>query len=105
MLYFARWKILAIVATILAGFLVSLPNFFSKEELASWPSFLPKWQMPLGLDLRGGAHMLLAMDTNELKADWLTAVRDDARKQLRDAKIGFSAVGVQNDAVQIKLVK
>ena len=105
MLYFARWKILAIVATILAGFLVSLPNFFSKEQLAAWPSFLPKWQMPLGLDLRGGAHMLLAMDTNELRTDWLTAVRDDARKQLRDAKIGFSAVGVQGDVVQVRLVK
>ncbi|MDO9384642.1 MAG: protein translocase subunit SecD [Hyphomicrobiaceae bacterium] len=105
MLYFARWKILAIVATILAGFVVSLPNFLSKEQLAAWPSFLPKWQMPLGLDLRGGAHMLLAMDTNELRADWLTAVRDDARKQLRDAKIGFSAVGVQGDVVQVRLVK
>lgn len=105
MLYFARWKILAIVATILAGFIVSLPNFFSKEQLAAWPSFLPKWQMPLGLDLRGGAHMLLAMDTNELRTDWLTAVRDDARKQLRDAKIGFSAVGVQGDVVQVRLVK
>jgi protein-export membrane protein SecD len=105
MLYFARWKILAIVATIFAGFLVSLPNFLSKEQLAAWPSFLPKWQMPLGLDLRGGAHMLLAMDTNELRTDWLTAVRDDARKQLRDAKIGFSAVGVQGDVVQVRLVK
>ncbi len=105
MLYFARWKILAIVATIFAGFLVSLPNFLSKEQLAAWPSFLPHWQMPLGLDLRGGAHMLLAMDTNELRTDWLTAVRDDARKQLRDAKIGFSAVGVQGDVVQVRLVK
>lgn len=105
MLYFARWKILAILATILAGALVSLPNFFSKEEVATWPSFMPKWQMPLGLDLRGGAHMLLAMDTQELTADWLTSVRDDARKQLRDAKIGFSAVGVQGDAVTVRLVK
>ena len=105
MLYFSRWKILAILATIFAGFLVSLPNFFSKEQVASWPSFLPKWQMPLGLDLRGGAHMLLAMDTQELTADWLTSVRDDARKQLRDGKIGFSAVGVQGNVVTVRLVK
>lgn len=105
MLYFARWKILAILATILAGAFISLPNFFSKEEVATWPSFMPKWQMPLGLDLRGGAHMLLAMDTQELTTDWLTSVRDDARKQLRDAKIGFSAVGVQGNAVTVRLVK
>lgn len=105
MLYFARWKILAIVLTILAGIIVALPNFFSKETVQSWPAFMPKRQMPLGLDLRGGAHMLLAMDTNELKADWLTALRDDARKQLRDGKIGFSAVGVQGDVVQVRLIK
>jgi len=105
MLHFSRWKIIAIVLTILAGALVSLPNFLTKEQLDSYPSWLPKWQMPLGLDLRGGAHMLLAMDTKELTTDWLTSVRDDARKQLRDAKIGFSAVGVQGDAVQVKLIK
>lgn len=105
MLYFSRWKIVAIVLTILAGIFVSLPNFFTKEQVQTWPSFMPKRQMPLGLDLRGGAHMLLAMDTNELKADWLTTIRDDARKALRDAKIGFSAVGVQGDVVQVRLVK
>jgi protein-export membrane protein SecD len=105
MLYFSRWKIAAIVLTILAGALVSLPNFLTKEQLAGYPSWLPKWQMPLGLDLRGGAHMLLEMDTKELTDDWLLAVRDDARRQLRDAKIGFSAVGVQGNAVQVKLTK
>jgi protein-export membrane protein SecD len=105
MLYFARWKILAILLTVLAGFVVALPNFLTSEQLKSWPSFLPKWQMPLGLDLRGGAHMLLAMDTKELTTDWLTTVRDDSRKQLREAKIGFSAVGLQGDEVKITLVK
>lgn len=105
MLHFSRWKIIAIVLTILAGALVSLPNFLTKEQLDSYPSWLPKWQMPLGLDLRGGAYLLLHMDTKELSDDWLLAVRDDARRQLRDAKIGFSAVGVQGDAVQIKLIK
>ncbi len=106
MLHFARWKIVAIVLTVLAGFIVALPNFFAKETVeTSWPSFLPKWQMPLGLDLRGGAHMLLAMDTDELTTDWLTTVRDDARKQLRDGKVGFSAIGVRNGAVHIQLVK
>lgn len=105
MLHFARWKIVAIMLTVLAGFIVALPNFFAKETVDTWPSFMPKWQMPLGLDLRGGAHMLLSMDTDELTTDWLTTVRDDARKQLRDGKVGFSAIGVRNGAVHIRLVK
>ncbi len=105
MLHFERWKIIAIVATCLLGLLFALPNFFSKETVASWPSFLPHSQMPLGLDLRGGAHLLLGMDTAELKKDWLATLREDARKQLRDAKIGFTAIGGTGDTLQIRLSK
>ena len=105
MLHFDRWKIISIIGTCLLGLLFALPNFVSKERLAGWPDFMPKAQMPLGLDLQGGAHLLLSMDTNELKRDWLLALKDDARKQLREAKIGFSAIGVQGDVAQVRLVK
>ncbi len=105
MLYFSRWKIIAIIATVLAGLIFSLPNFVAKESLASWPSFMPKKQLPLGLDLRGGAHLLLAMDPEEIKKDWLSNLRDAARKTLRDSKIGYSGLGVQGPALQIKLSK
>ena len=50
MLHFERWKIIAIVLTCLAGVLFTLPNFFSKETVDSWPSWLPHKQLPLGLD-------------------------------------------------------
>jgi preprotein translocase subunit SecD len=105
MLHFERWKILAILATCLVGLLFALPNFFSKETVQSWPAFLPKRQMPLGLDLQGGAHLLLAMDQGDIRRDWLNTLREDARKSLREAKLGFSAIGVQGDAVQVRLVK
>ncbi len=105
MLHFERWKIILIVLTCLAGFVFTLPNFFSKETVESWPRWMPHRQLPLGLDLRGGAHLLLAMDTNELEKDWLTTLRDDARKQLRDAKIGFTGLGVVGNSVQVKISK
>ena len=63
MLHFTRFKTIATVAVCLLGLLFALPNFFAKETVASWPSFLPHRQIPLGLDLQGGAHLLLAMDT------------------------------------------
>lgn len=105
MLHFERWKIFAILATIFAAILCAVPNFLSKETLASLPGFMPKRQMPLGLDLQGGAHLLLALDTKELEKDWLNNLREDARRNLRDAKIGFSAIGVAGNAVQVRLVK
>jgi preprotein translocase subunit SecD len=105
MLHFERWKIIVIAATCLTGLLFAAPNFFSKETVAAWPAFMPKRQMALGLDLRGGAHLLLAMDTAEVRKDWLATLREDARKFLRDAKIGFSAIGVSTDALQVRLTK
>ena len=105
MLHFERWKIIAIVLTCLAGVLFTLPNFFSKETVDSWPRWLPHRQLPLGLDLRGGAHLLLAMDTKELEKDWLSTLRDDTRKQLRDAKVGFTGLGVVGNTVQVRITK
>ncbi len=93
MLHFTRWKIFVTLLTCLAGLLVALPNFFSKETVQSWPSFMPKQQLTLGLDLQGGAHLLLAMDQDEIKKDWINNLRDEARKELRDAKIGFTGIG------------
>jgi protein-export membrane protein SecD len=105
MLHFDRWKIIAIILTCLTGFMFALPNFVSKETLATWPDFLPKRQMPLGLDLRGGAHLLLALDQDEIRKDWLQGVQDAARVSLREARIGFSAIGVDGAAVKVTLVK
>ena len=105
MLHFARWKIVAISLTCLVGILLAIPNFFSKETVQSWPDWLPKRQINLGLDLRGGAHLMLAMDVNDVRNDWLETIRDDARRRLRDSKIGFSGIGIQNNAVQVRIAQ
>lgn len=105
MLHFERWKIIAVVLTCLAGVLFTLPNFFAKETVEKWPWWMPHKQLPLGLDLQGGAHLLLAMDTKELEKDWLNALRDDARRQLREAKVGFTGLGIVGSSVQVKVTK
>ena len=105
MLHFERWKIVLILLTCFLGFLFALPNFFSAETRAKWPGFLPSRAMPLGLDLQGGAHLLLAIDQKDIRHDWLTNLREDARRALRDAKIGFSAIGISGEALQVRLVK
>lgn len=105
MLHFERWKIFAILGICLLGLLAALPNFFTKEQVASWPTWLPKKQMPLGLDLRGGAHLLYSMDRTELEKDWLGYIREDARRVLREAKIGVTAIGAAGNGVQVRLNK
>jgi preprotein translocase subunit SecD len=105
MLHFSRWKQIAITLVCVLGVLLVLPNFFSKETLAQWPRWVPRTQLNLGLDLRGGAHLLLSMETADVRKDWLETLRDDARKRLREAKIPVTAVGIANNAVQVRLAK
>ena len=55
MLHFARWKIIAITASIVLAALLSLPNILPKpqQELLAGYGLRP---MTLGLDLQGGAR-------------------------------------------------
>lgn len=104
MLYFSRWYQAFIVGVCALGVLICVPNFLSEAQFKS----LPKWaqhKIGLGLDLRGGAHLLMAIDTDQLRKDWMTNLRDDVRKQLRDAKIGATGVTISGKTVQVRLAK
>ena len=105
MLHFPRWKLIAVVGACLLATLFALPNAFTKEQLASWPSWMPARQVPLGLDLRGGAHLLLSMDIDELKKDMVDTLRGDVRQKLRDAKIGVVGTGLSGGGVQVRVAK
>ena len=105
MLNFPPWKLIAIAGAVLLSIIYALPNAFTKEQVAGWPDFLPKRQVPLGLDLRGGAHLLLSMDIDELKKDMLDTLRGDVRQKLRDARIGVVGTGLTAGGVQVRLAK
>ena len=105
MLHFSRWKIVAIVLTCLLGAMAAVPNFFSKTSIKSWPGWLYNSQINLGLDLRGGAHMLAQIDVAGLKKEWLDNIRDDMRSRLRKAQIGYTGLGNVGDKVQVTIVK
>jgi protein-export membrane protein SecD len=103
MLYFARWKIGLIVLLIVAAIVTVLPNFFSKEQIESWPDIFPKDQIVLGLDLRGGAHLLWQIDREKLIEDRLDTLRDDIRQSLRDERLGFSGIRIDGMTARFTL--
>ncbi len=103
MLYFQRWKIALILLISLAGILATLPNFFPAETVASWPSFLPNRQLVLGLDLRGGAHLLLEIDRDDLVGDRVETLTGDIRQTLRDERIGYRGLSARAESVSFTL--
>src|SRR3954449_1859739 len=102
MLYFTRWKALAIVLTALIVCLCAVPNFFPEATVKTWPKWAQR-HLVLGLDLQGGSHILLEVDSNSVKKDKLEQVRDDVRRTLRDAKIGYTGLAVRNDSVEVRI--
>src|SRR6266581_9322626 len=102
MLYFTRWKALAIILTALVVCLCAVPNFFPEAKVKTWPQWAQR-HIVLGLDLQGGSYLLLEVDSNYVKKSKLDQIRDDARRALRDAKISYTGLNVRNDAVEVRV--
>ena len=103
MLQFQPWKVAGIVAVCLLGVLLSLPNLFAPATLDKLPSWLPKKQVSLGLDLQGGSHLLLEVDVRAAIVERLNGVVDAVRTKMREARLGYTNLGVQGDAVVFHL--
>ena len=102
MLYFTRWKALGIILTALFVCLCAVPNFFSEATVKTWPVWAQR-RLVLGLDLQGGSQVLFEVDSNYIKKQRLDQVRDDARRILREAKIGYTGLSTKGDAVEVRV--
>src|SRR3989304_1116296 len=102
MLYFTRWKAAAILITAFVVCLFAVPNFLPEKMVASWPKWAQR-HIVLGLDLQGGSHILLAVDTNAVRKEKIEATRDDVRRGLRDARPGYTGLVVRGNGVEVRI--
>lgn len=106
MLQIDLWKRILIILTCAAGLWVALPNAFygpveqhndaaraieqggaSQEleaQLALWPEWMPSGLVNLGLDLRGGAHLLAEVQVQDVYKSRMEATWPEVRDALRD---------------------
>ena len=104
MLHIARWKMISILLVVVAGLVIIVPNFFSRETVDGWPNWMPKAQVVLGLDLQGGAYLLYEVDRQDYVQKRLRTLVSDVRKaMLQDPRIGYTGLGVQGDGVQLRI--
>ncbi|MFC0283516.1 protein translocase subunit SecD [Camelimonas abortus] len=96
MLRYSTGKIVAILVLTALGFLYAAPNLMSpatREAIEkSAPSWFPAWLLPhkaivLGLDLQGGSHVLLEVDSGDLIRSQVAMLRDDVRRVLRESRV------------------
>ncbi len=108
MLQIPLWKRVVIWAVVAIGLLLAMPNlFYGRVEQANdaraaivetgatpdreaaaggWPSWLPSGLVNLGLDLRGGAHLLAEVQVDEVYAQRMDSLWPELRDALREAR-------------------
>lgn len=106
MLQIDLWKRLAIWGIVALGLLLALPNAFYprvethndaaaaieagadpealQDELALWPNWMPSDLVNLGLDLRGGAHLLAEVQVEDVYAARVEGMWPEVRDLLRE---------------------
>ncbi|MCA3453796.1 MAG: protein translocase subunit SecD [Rhodobacter sp.] len=103
------WKTILIWGICAAGLLYALPNlFYTRVEqhndalravelagvstpdqdaaIAQWPNWLPSGLVNLGLDLRGGAHLLAEVQVADVYKDRIDGLWPDVRDALRSER-------------------
>jgi len=107
MLYLEKWKVYLIAGICALGVLYALPNLMGPRTV-EWmqshlPSFLPSRTVNLGLDLRGGSHLLLEVETDAHIEELMHGLVDQTRTELRKEKIGYTDLGLGQGVVRFKL--
>src|SRR6185437_14821632 len=103
MLYFTRWKATAIILTAFVVCLFAVPNFLPEKMVQSWPKWAQR-HVVLGLDLQGGSHILLEVDSNYVRNEKVTTLRDDVRRVVRENRLGSpAAVTIRGQSVEFRV--
>ena len=125
MLHIDRWKRTIIVAVCLFGLLLAMPNaFYTRVEThndavkalneagqpaatapADWPGFLPSGLVNLGLDLRGGAHLLAEVKVSDVHGSRMQAMWPEVRNALRDERATIGTIRLQPSTPDKLLLK
>lgn len=95
MLHFSKIKSILIWVVCALGVILSLPNFVKPGTLPDW-LYTPRFN--LGLDLQGGAYLLLQVDLDSLVKERLDGTIDAVRDNLRDAGIKYRDLGANPKA-------
>lgn len=103
MLQFSRWQIGSVIALVVAAIYLAIPNFVPAGNKVPG---LPNTGVTLGLDLQGGSHLLLEVDTAKVVADRVVSLQADVRRLLRQTdggRIAFDGVSVDGTTLTVDI--
>ncbi len=127
MLQIDLWKRVLISCLCALGLLLALPNAFYprveahndatasieagfsgnglEEQAAMWPNWMPSSLVNLGLDLRGGAHLLAEVQVEDVYESRMEALWPEVRDILRAERATVGTIRLQPSAADALRVK
>ncbi len=93
MVNYPTWKKVLVALICFIGLAYAVPNFVDEDLLSGVPDGLPNQQVNLGLDLRGGSHLLIEVEVQKVIDEYLESLVDTARAELREARIRYRSLG------------
>ncbi len=88
MLKFSKIKIFLITLVAISAFILSLPSFFRSNKILEK---IPNNKVALGLDLRGGSHLLLEVGFNQYLQEQIDNLKEDIKNLLRDNSLKITS--------------
>lgn len=102
MLQFPAWKKGLIAVIALLGVLYAAPNVTGPwSPWEDYPTWAPGKSLSLGLDLRGGAHLLVQVRTDDVIHERLNSTADALRVLLREKRVRASSFNVDNSGLSV----
>ncbi len=89
-----RWKLITSLAVFVIFFSVGVYPIVAQRYHWPLPSWLAAKQLKLGLDLKGGVHLVLRVQTDEALKIHTTTTSEQLREALRTAGVNVGSIAV-----------
>ncbi|NTG73472.1 protein translocase subunit SecDF [Rhizobium rhizogenes] len=103
MLHVSWWKTVLIWFAVLLSVLFAVPNLLNEQRLASFPNWFAQRKVELGLDLKGGSHIMLKIERDDVVRNRLETVVGDISARLRTVNIPYSGLTGTGQKIQLRI--
>jgi len=104
MINITRYQLWSALIVCVLALLFAAPNVLPEKTAKGLPSYVPHQQFNLGLDLQGGAYLLLETDMKPVVDDHLRELRNQVRTKLRDDRLRYEELRIVPRGVAFKVV-
>lgn len=97
------WKTLMVLCVTALFTYLTVPTFLSPDARKNLPASMQDLTLNLGLDLRGGSHLLLEIDFDTYFREQCETLRYEVRSALKETKLGYLDLSVTGNGITFRL--